>query len=55
VEEKLKGTKLDAKTIEAVAPLLTEGVYVTGNMHASPEFRAHLARVYLRRVIQSAN
>jgi carbon-monoxide dehydrogenase medium subunit len=55
VEEKLKGTKLDAKTIEAAAPLLTEGIYVTGNMHASPEFRAHLARVYLGRVIQSAN
>ena len=54
VEAKLKGTKLDAKAIEAAAPALTEGVYVTGNMHASPEFRAHLARVYLGRVIQSA-
>jgi aerobic carbon-monoxide dehydrogenase medium subunit len=55
VEAKLKGSKLDAKTIEAAAPALTEGVYVTGNMHASPEFRTHLARVYLGRVIQSAS
>ena len=55
VEAKLKGTKLDAKAIEAAASALTEGVYVTGNMHASPEFRAHLARVYLSRVIQSAS
>ena len=54
-EAKLKGTKLDAKAIEAAAPAITEGVYVTGNMHASPEFRAHLARVYLSRVIQSAS
>jgi carbon-monoxide dehydrogenase medium subunit len=55
VEAKLKGTKLDAKAIEAAALAITEGVYVTGNMHASPEFRTHLAQVYLGRVIQSAS
>jgi carbon-monoxide dehydrogenase medium subunit len=54
VEEKLKGTKLDAKAIEAAASGITQDVDVSGNIHASPEFRAHLARVYLSRVIQSA-
>jgi len=54
VEARLKGTKLDPKTIEAAAPAITQDVDVSGNIHASPEFRAHLARVYLSRVIQSA-
>jgi aerobic carbon-monoxide dehydrogenase medium subunit len=55
VEGKLRGTRLDPKAIEAAAPAITEGVEVSGNMHASPEFRAHLARVYLARTIQSAS
>jgi len=55
VEAKLKGTKLDPKTIEAAAPAITQDVDVSGNIHASPEFRAHLARVYLSKVIQSGS
>jgi len=54
LEETLKGQPLDQKTVQAAAPLMTEGIYLTGNMHASPEFRAHLAQVYLWRAIQAA-
>jgi aerobic carbon-monoxide dehydrogenase medium subunit len=54
VEQKLKGQKLDKKTIEAAAPLVTEGLDIAGNMHAGPEYRAHMARVYLTRAILAA-
>ena len=54
VEARLQGKKLDAKTIQEAAPLVTEGVDVVGNIHASPEFRAHLAQVYLARTIRAA-
>jgi len=54
VEAKLQGKKLDAEAIAAAVPAVTEGLDVNGNIHASPEFRAHLARVYLTRAIQSA-
>jgi carbon-monoxide dehydrogenase medium subunit len=54
VEAKLKGARLDGAAIAAAAPLMTEGVDVSANIHASAEFRAHLAQVYLRRVIEAA-
>ena len=55
LETKLKGKKLDRETVEAAAPAITQGVDVSGNIHASPEFRSHLARVYLFRAIQAAS
>jgi carbon-monoxide dehydrogenase medium subunit len=55
VEAALRGAPLDPKTIEAAAPAITQDVDVSGNIHASAEFRAHLARVYLARVIQAAS
>jgi len=54
LEAKLKGNKLDPKLIEAAAPSITEGIDVNENIHASADFRAHLARVYLARTIASA-
>jgi carbon-monoxide dehydrogenase medium subunit len=54
VEARLQGKKQDAKAIQDAAPLVTEGVDLVGNIHASPEFRAHLARVYVARTIQAA-
>lgn len=54
-EAKLKGKKLEPETIQAAAQLLTEGMDVNGNIHASPEFRSHLAGVYLGRAIQAAS
>jgi carbon-monoxide dehydrogenase medium subunit len=55
VESKLKGKKLDPELIDDAAQSITEGLDVNGNMHAGPEFRAHLARVYLARAIQAAS
>lgn len=54
IEAKLKGQNLDPKAIGAVAQSITEGIDVNGNIHASPEYRAHLAGVYLSRAIQAA-
>lgn len=54
VESKLKGKKLDPAAISSAAESITEGMDVNGNIHASPEFRAHLAGVYLLRAIQAA-
>ncbi len=53
-EAKLKGTKLDAASIEAASPLVTENIDLVGNMHGSADFRRHLAGVYLGRVIAAA-
>ena len=55
VEAKLKGKKLDPDTVKAAAPAITEGEDVNGNIHASPEFRSHLARVYVARAILGAS
>ena len=55
VEAALQGKNLEPKTIEAAAQGIAEGLDVNGNIHASPEFRAHLAGVYLGRAIQSAS
>lgn len=54
VEAKLRGKKLDAATLAAAAPAVTEGIDVSANIHASAEFRAHLAQVYLKRAIEAA-
>ena len=54
LEAKLKGNKLDAKLIAASAPAITENIDVNENIHASSDFRAHLARVYLGRTIAAA-
>ncbi len=55
LEAKLKGQKLTAEVIAAAAPAITEGMELIGNMHGSPDFRAHLAKVYLPRVLSSAS
>ena len=55
VEAKLKGYKLNPTIIEAAAAAITQDVDISGNIHASPEFRAHLARVYLSRAIKGAS
>jgi carbon-monoxide dehydrogenase medium subunit len=55
LEAKLKGQKLTDEVIAAAAPAITEGMELIGNMHGSPDFRAHLAKVYLPRVLSSAS
>ncbi len=55
VEARLQGKKLDPEVIKAAAEGVTAGLDVNGNIHASPEFRSHLAGVYLFRAIQAAS
>lgn len=54
VEEKLKGTELEPKAIAEAASAITQGMDVIENIHASQDFRSHLARIYLTRAIQAA-
>ena len=54
VEKALRGQKLDAKVIEDAAAQVTEGVDVVEDVNASQSFRAHLARLYTARAIQTA-
>jgi carbon-monoxide dehydrogenase medium subunit len=54
VEERLRGNKLSSKLIEASASQVAEGSDPLEDLQASPQFRAHLARVYTSRAIQEA-
>ncbi len=55
VEAKLKGRKLDPAVIQDAAAGVTQDLDVNGNIHASPEFRSHLARFYIARPIKAAS
>jgi len=54
VEERLRGSKLTPKLIEESASQVATGIDPLADLHASAEFRAHLARVYTSRAIQEA-
>ncbi|HWP84455.1 MAG TPA: xanthine dehydrogenase family protein subunit M [Terriglobia bacterium] len=54
LETKLKGTRLTPQQIAEAAPAITAGMDVNANIHASAEFRAHLARVYFTRTLSAA-
>jgi aerobic carbon-monoxide dehydrogenase medium subunit len=54
VEERLRGKKLTPKLIEESASQVATGIDPLADLHASAEFRAHLARVYTSRAIQEA-
>jgi carbon-monoxide dehydrogenase medium subunit len=54
VEERLRGNKLASKLIQASASQVAEGSDPLEDLHASAEFRAHLASVYTSRAIQEA-
>ena len=55
VEEVLRGRKLEPKIIKEAASEIIHGVEVNENIHASKEFRSHIARVYANRAIQAAS
>jgi CO/xanthine dehydrogenase FAD-binding subunit len=50
----LRGNKLTLKLIETAAAQAAEGVDPLEDLHATAQFRAHLARVYTVRAIQQA-
>jgi carbon-monoxide dehydrogenase medium subunit len=54
VEERLRGNKLTSKLIEASAAQVAEGVDVLNDVHASAQFRQHLAKNYASRAIRQA-
>lgn len=54
VEQRLRGRRLEAKAIVEAASAVTQGVDVIENIHASQEYRSHLARVYVSRAIEAA-
>ena len=54
VEEALKGSALDAKTISSIAAHVADGVDAISDLFASAEYRKHLATVYARRAIETA-
>ena len=54
VEDRLRGKKLTPTIMEQAASQVAQGVDPLEDMHASAEFRSHLARVYTLRAIQEA-
>ncbi len=54
VEDGLRGRGLEPAVIEAASSQVTQGVDTLDDIHASAEFRAHLARVYTARAIEEA-
>lgn len=54
VEQRLRGKRLARALIEEVSNQVTQGSDPLDDIHASAEFRAHLARVYTTRAVQEA-
>jgi len=54
VETELRGKSLSVETIRTASVKAAEGIEPLNDIHASAEFRAHLARVYCERAIQTA-
>ncbi len=54
VERALEGRTLDAESIESAARHAADGVVPLNDIHASADFRAHLARVNTARAIRRA-
>jgi carbon-monoxide dehydrogenase medium subunit len=54
VEQRLRGNKLTPGLIEEASSLVAEGRDPLDDLHASADYRAHLARVYTGRAIHEA-
>lgn len=54
VEGALAGKPATTETLTHAASHAADGVDVVGDIHASSEYRAHLARVYTRRALEAA-
>lgn len=55
MEDELRGNTLNHKLEESAAALAADGLTCLGDMFASPEYRAHLVRVYAMRALQKAH
>ena len=54
VEDALRGQSLSADTIASAAEKAADGTEPPGDLNASPEYKAHLARVFTRRALETA-
>ena len=54
VEQALAGKSIDEEAIRAAVQPVVDGIDVLGDIHASPEYRSHLARVLTRRAVLQA-
>jgi carbon-monoxide dehydrogenase medium subunit len=54
VEEALVGKPAEEEAVRSAVQTVADGIDVQGDIHASPEYRAHLARVLTRRAVLEA-
>jgi carbon-monoxide dehydrogenase medium subunit len=54
VEQALVGKPAEEEPVRAAVQTVADGIDVQGDIHASPEYRAHLARVLTRRAVLEA-
>jgi len=54
VEEALRGRVLDREAVEKATASIAEGRWVSDDLRAAPEYRAHVAQVYATRAILAA-
>jgi carbon-monoxide dehydrogenase medium subunit len=54
VETELKGKKLDSASIAKASQKAAAGIEALSDLHASSEYRAHLASVFTKRAIERA-
>ncbi|TME36841.1 MAG: xanthine dehydrogenase family protein subunit M [Chloroflexi bacterium] len=54
VEQALIGKPAEEEAVKAAVQTVADGIDVQGDIHASPEYRAHLARVLTRRAVLQA-
>lgn len=54
VENELKGKKLDSAAIQQASKQAASGVDPLSDLHASADYRAHLAAVYTKRALEAA-
>jgi carbon-monoxide dehydrogenase medium subunit len=54
VENALRGQSASAESVEQAAQHAADGIDALGDIHASTEYRSHLARVFARRALNEA-
>jgi carbon-monoxide dehydrogenase medium subunit len=54
VEDALRGQSASAESVEQAAQHAADGVDALGDIHASSEYRSHLARVFAKRALNEA-
>ena len=54
VEQALTGKPVEEEAVKQAVQTVADGIDVQGDIHASPEYRAHLARVLTRRAVLEA-